>query len=554
MKNAVEKVAVDVLVYGGTAAGVSAALAAARAGRRTVLVERGDHLGGMVASGLGLIDVLRPHAVSGIALEFKDKVLDHYTQTYGKNSDQLRLTYGGVWPEPHVAEMLFDRMCDDQPNLSVLRRYELQRVDKRANTVIGSEYLDRDTNETRHITHRVAIDGTYEGDFAAAAGVAYRLGREGRQEYGERFAGEIYMDWRPHHGELHPASTGEPSEYMQAYCFRSTMCTDPGKRIPIEKPDSYQEFYPMYRDLLEDMHTGRVKFLREIVWLNPLSNMKATVNGHIEALTSMDVAEVHLKWSDGDWDTRQEIFNFYKEYSLGLWYFLQDDPGLHIAFHEDAGCFGLPPDEYPDDGHWAWQLYVRESRRIVGEYTLTEHDSVPPDGRQRPPIPKDAVAIHEHAFDCHACRNRGSNGEVCADDGFELLEGTIWYRNRMVSMNRPSSIPYGVMVPQEVDGLLVPVAMSSSHVAYTTFRHEPIWMATGQAAGNAAAQAIDDGEGVEVRSIDVGKLQRTLVKQRHVLAWFNNLPVDDPRFEQVQLAALAEDYPEYDAEPLHTMP
>ena len=548
MNDDAEKDAVDVLVYGGTAAGVSAALAAARAGRRTVLVERGDHLGGMVASGLGLVDVLRPHAISGIALEFKNKVIDHYTQVYGKGSDQLRLCYGGVWPEPHVAEMLFDQMCDAQPNLLVLRRCELQRVVKRDNTVIGSQYLVRDTNETRQITHRVAIDGTYEGDFAAAAGVAYRLGREGRQEYGEQFAGEIYMDWRPHHGELHPASTGEPSESTQAYCFRSTMCVDPNKRIAIEKPDSYQQFYPMYQDLLEDMHSGRVKFLREIIWLNPLSNMKATVNGHLEALTSMDMAEVHLKWSEGDWDTRREIFNFYKEYSLGLWYFLQYDPRVHIAFHEDAGCFGLPPDEYPHDGHWAWQLYVRESRRIVGQYTLTEHDSVPPAGRQRAPIPKDAVAIYEHAFDCHPCRNRGGDGEVRTDDGFQLLEGTIWYRNRMGSINRPSSIPYGVMVPQEVDGLLVPVAMSSSHVAYTAFRHEPIWMATGQAAGNAAAQAI--GEGTAVRSIDVGKLQHTLVKQRQVLAWFNNLPVDDPRFEQVQLAALAEDYPEYDAEPL----
>ena len=204
----------DVVVYGATAAGIAAALAAARAGKRTVLVERGDHLGGMVSSGLGLIDVLRPHAVSGIALEFKNKVIEYYTQTYGKNSDQLRLCYGGVWPEPHVAERLFDQMCDDQPNLSVLRRHELQQVEKRENIVTGSQYLDRDTKQTRHIAHTVAIDGTYEGDFAAAAGVAYRLGREGRQEYGERFAGEIYMDWRPHHGELHPASTGEPSHYI----------------------------------------------------------------------------------------------------------------------------------------------------------------------------------------------------------------------------------------------------------------------------------------------------------------------------------------------------
>ena len=541
----------DVVVYGGTAAGVVAALAAARAGRRTWLIERGDHLGGMVASGLGMIDVLRPHAVSGIALEYKNRVIEFYSQTYGEHSEQLRLCYGGLWPEPHVAEMLFDQMVGDEPNLTVRRRHELRRVDKDGDTVVASHYLDRETRQARCVEHKVAIDCTYEGDLAAAAGAAYRLGREGREEYDEHFAGEIFMDWRPHHGALHPASTGEASEHIQAYCFRTTMCVDPDKRINIEKPDSYGQFQPMYRDLLGDMNMGRVKFLREIIWLNPLANMKSTANGHLEALTSTDLAEVHLEWSEGSWDTRMDIFNFYRDYTLGLWYFLQHDPDVHLTFHGDAGCFGLPPDEYQGDDHWPWQLYVRESRRIVGQYTLTEHDSVPPQGRQRASIPNDAVAIYEHAFDCHACRNRGGDGEVRADDGFQLLEGTIWYRNRMRSINTPSSIPYRIMVPEKIDGLLVPVAMSASHVAYTSFRMEAIWMAAAQAAGLAAARAIDDA--VPVGRVDVGKLQDTLVQQRQALAWFHNLPVEDTQFPQLQLAAIAQDYSSYDVKPLQAM-
>lgn len=540
----------QVLVYGATGGGVVAALAAARQGMKTVLVERGRHIGGMVSSGLALIDILRKNAVGGIFQEILAEIRRRYADTHGPDSEALRLTYGGLWPEPHVAQGVLDDMVRAQANLTVLTGHELIEAVLRGDEVIGSIYRDRCSSGQVRFEHAVAIDCTYEADLAAAAGVACRVGRESRQEYGEQFAGHIFYDWRYNQQRVLPQSTGEASPYVQAYCFRATVTDDERKRVPFERPECYSDFLPLYRHILKDISSGRSRRFHDVIYLVRLPNHKYDSNGNIEALSGLNLAEYNREWPDGTWETRDRLWRLYRDYTHGLWHFLQNDPGVSWIVREEARCFGLCADEYPEDGHFPWQLYVREGRRIVGEYTMTEHDSILEPGRGRTRTPPDAIAICEHNFDCHPCRNRGGDGVALADDGFEIIEGTMWFRNKMKSLNRPTSIPYRAILPQKVDGLLVPVGLSATHVAFMALRMEPVWMATSQAAATAASLAIRSG--VSLRRVDMARLQRTLIEQGQPVVYFDDLELDAPDFQEVQLAALATPGDSYDVEVLRT--
>ena len=535
----------EVLVYGGTVAGITAALAAARSGRKTILIERSNHFGGMVASGLGLVDSLRENAFGGIHTEFLSEIRNFYEAQYGPDSDQYNLTLGGRFMEPSTSEKILDEMIAVEANLQAFKQLELIEVIKEDNIVISSRYQDRVNKNTILIQHKASIDGTYEGDFAAAAGVNYRVGREGQKEFDEKYAGIIYHDWRQNHQELYPLSTGEPSELIQAFCFRLTLTDDPRKRVSIVKPDSYNDYYPIYKGILTDFQTGRARCLAEILWLNPLSNRKYCVNGHIEALTSIDLATFCSDWPDGNWETRDKLYKQYKDYTLGLLYFLQNDPAVARVPQTEVSRFGLPADEYEDNEHFPWQLYVRQGRRIQGGYTMTEHDSIPPDGRVRPHIHKDTIGICEHSFDSHACRNRDDEGAIVeTSDGFQLLEGTIWFRNRLKSPNRPATIPYQAIVPEKIDGLLVTASLSSTNVAFSALRMEPVWMAIGQAAGYAASMSVVKDS--DLRNINVQELQTTLIQQGQVLVYFDKLAIDNPNFSQIQFQAIADNHPDYD--------
>ena len=537
-----------VVVYGGTAAGVAAALAAARSGSETVLIERGDHIGGMVASGLGLIDSLRNSAFGGIVYEFLTRVRAHYADTDGPDSPPYRLTYDGLLMEPRIAERALDEMVQAQPRLTVLKRHQLVSAEKDESRLVASTYKNRDTGEDVRYEHAVAIDGTYEGDLAAAAGAAFRVHREGRKEFGERFAGEIFFDPRYYKQEIHPSSTGEASPYIQANCFRVNL-SDADDRVPITKPGAYSDLCAHYRMLLQDFDRGRIRHLNEILWLNPMVNRKYLLNGHIEALTSANVAELSVEWAEGDWETRDRLFDYYRSYTLGLLYFLQNDPQMPLVPKSDVNRFGLPADEYPNEGHFPWQLYVRVGRRLIGEYQISEHDAVPPEGRERPAIHRDTIAIFEHGFDAHPCRDRRKPGSmIITDDGFELLEGVIYFKSKYKAINKPSSIPYRAIVPEKVDGLLVPVALSATSVAFSSIRMEPVWMAAAEAAGRAASQAINDN--VEVRKVDVRRLQNNLLDAGQVLVYFPQLDFKHPDFKAIQLQAVEQDHPDFDLKSL----
>ncbi|MEI6972579.1 MAG: FAD-dependent oxidoreductase [bacterium] len=536
----------DVLVYGGTVAGVAAALAAARMGCRTVLLERGRHFGGMTASGLGSIDTTRTNAFGGIFNEFLELVRRHYIERYGPDSEQYRLTYGGFFMEPHVAGNVLNEMLAAQSGLTCMRGWELERALVDEHRLQGAGFRERSSGRQLMIRAQVCVDATYEGDLAARAGVDYRVGREGRSEYGEQYAGVIYYDWRYTRRCLHPASTGEASPNIQANCFRVTLTDDPAKRIPFSRPENYADFLPLYRTLAGDCAAGRVRFLSEVLWLNRLANRKYCVNGQIEALTSLDLAGPARRWPEATCEERDRLYQLYVGYTQGLFYYLQNDPAVPRIMREEASCFGLPPDEYPDNNHFPWQLYVRQGRRIKGAYLLTESDSVPLPGQVRPAIHRDAIGIYEHSFDSHACCDRLEPGAVVrADDGFELIEGVIWFRsrNQQFSPNRPATIPYRAILPERLDGLLVPSALSATNVAFSSIRMEPAWMATGHAAGVAAALAVRAG--VPPRQVPIGPLQAELVAQRQVLVYFDDLRLDDPEFAAIQLHAVTHGAPTF---------
>ena len=534
----------DVLVCGATPGGIAAAVAAARQGLRVVLAERGEHIGGVAAAGLHMIDILRKDAIGGVFREHIGETRRTYVEQYGPDSEQYRLTFGGYWAEPHVAGPLLRGLVDREAGITLLIRHALSRVLIDGRRVTGCEFTDRDSGEPCEIAAPVTIDATYEADVAAGAGVGYRVDREGRAEFGERFAGEVYYDWRHNRQHFLPETTGEPSPHIQAACFRLTLATDPVRRRAFVKPDSYSDFQPLYRGLLSDFETGRCRRLHETIYFTPHPNGKHSANGHIEAVTSMNLAEYIRGWPDGDWEARDRLYRLYRDYTEGLWWFLQHDPAVPWLVREEALCYGLATDEYPQNDHFPPQLYIRQARRIVGVHTFTEHDAVPSGDRERPGIHPDTIAVCDHNFDCHPCRNRGGDGTVRAEDGFELVEGVMWFRNKLKSYNRVTTVPYRCMVPEQVDGLLVPVGLSASHVGFTALRMEPLWMATGQAAGVAAAHAVADG--VLPRNVDVRRLQDALLEQRQVLVYFEGLKPEDPAFEEIQRTAIGEDCPTYD--------
>ena len=535
----------DVLVYGATAGGIAAAVAAARMGCRVMLVERGEHIGGVATAGLHMIDILRKNATGGICREHVADVRRYYAETHGPDSEANRLTFGGYWAEPHAARLLIHNMLEGEEGITLRTRHVLTQALMEDGCVNGCSFENRDTGQPLRVEARVTIDATYEVDVAAAAGVGYRIGREARSEYEERFAGKVYYDWRYNRQDFLSESTGEASPFIQAACFRLTLSTDPARRRMFVKPDSYRDFLPLYKGLLGDFESGRARRLHEVIYFTAHPNGKLTGNGHIEAVTSLNLAEYICDWPDGDWAVRDGLYRLYRDYTEGLWWFLQHDPAVPWLVREEALCYGLATDEYPENDHFPPQLYIRQARRIVGRHTFTEHDAVPTGDRIRPHIHPDAIAVCDHNFDCHPCRNRGGDGTVRAEDGFELVEGVMWFRNKLKSYNRVTTVPYRCIVPEAVDGLLVPVGLSASHVGFTALRMEPLWMATGQAAGVAAAQAI--AANTAPANIDVPALQNALLNQGQTLVYFDDLEPDDPDFKSVQRAAVDGDCPVYDA-------
>lgn len=568
----------DVVVVGATPGGICASIAAARQGMSVLLLERSAHAGGLPANGLGATDITTRGATAGLFLEFVRRNRQYYLEQYGPGSPQLADCSDGYHFEPSVAEKTFlDMLGEHKDRITVLynRQFDSDpaNVQESGFNITSIRVLNRETG--RHETYRagVFVDATYEGDLAAAAGVPYRLGRESRAEFGEPCAGRIYRHWgvqfnkgtkscfNGYEGYESEGTTYQGDNAVQAYNYRLCLTTDKSAMIPISKPSGYRR--DEYASLVEDVWTGRNTGIEsasmteadyeanmaalkaggrttipgdpwgmaKVTNMVKLPNGKADANNQHMAFISTDLPEENWPWPTASWEWRDRFAERLKEYTLGLLWFVQNDKELPRQFREECRRWGLSSTEYTDNGGFPRQVYVREGRRMEGTYFFTANDAIAVSEGQRPPVHRESITSSHYALDSHACHKR--------EAGRVHLDGFFGYESV------PYTIPFGVMVPKTVGNLLFPVPVSGSHVGFSTMRMEPCWMALGQAAGIAAAQAVRTG--LPVQKLNVGLLQDELLASGASLIYFRDVAPESPDFVMVQKLALAGYIPGWEA-------
>lgn len=511
--------ATDVVVYGGTPGGLASAIAAARLGSRVIVVEPNQHIGGMTTSGLGKSDIENRAMIGGLFLEFVAGQLRHYRDTYGPDHENIKLCRDGYYAEPSVSETVFEAMLGAEgERITVLKGYRLAAAHTSNDTLKSITIQRKKDGSTRRLHAKVFIDATYEGDLYAAAGAEYRIGRESRDEFNEPHAGVVYFDYQEK--KFLPGTTGEASTDLPAFTYRLCLTKDLQNSHRLSQPPPGYD-RSVYLGYFDDLKAGRLagpKVLKPGRGYNPLHfgtlvralsvtdipNNKTDVNMNPRPL-GFPFTEENRGYIEGDEATRDKIRERIRNLTLGLIWFLQNDSEVPAEHRKLANELHFPQDEFTDDGeHFPFQLYVREGRRLVGEITLTEHH-ITGKGEAITHHP-DTIAIGEFPIDSFPCRKRQPGDTI-------VLEG---YLGMLDHITRPYEIPYRVMIPKKVDGLIVPVAASTTHVAFSSIRMEPTWMALGQAAGTAAHLAIQ--EQAQPRHVSIETLQSTLRKNGQVLS------------------------------------
>jgi uncharacterized Zn ribbon protein len=497
----------DVVVYGGTAGGVIAAVAAAREGLRTALIEPTGHVGGMVSGGLGYTDVGKKEVIGGYAYEFYYRVGQHYGMGgFGNEVSWLH--------EPHVAEDIFRQMLTGA-GVTLIENARLK--EKNGVTKQGTRITAIQTENGDTFLARVFIDSSYEGDLMAQSGVTWTYGRESSAQYGETLAG--VRDKTPFHqflvdvsakdaagkllpeiGAAVPSSPGAADKAVQSYNFRMCFSAAPD-RIVFAKPAGYD---PQRYGLLSRLIDARTKAEGHVPALGTLMKIDRLPNGTTDINNNGAFSTDYI---GGSWDypnasyaKREEIWQAHKNYQAGLFYFLANDAGVPAAVRAEMNSWGLCAAEFADTDHWPRQLYIREDRRMVGEYAMVQQDL------QTNLTKPDPIGMGSYNSDSH-------NVERIVSDGFVRNEGDM-----QVAV-KPYQIPYRVMLPKraEAENLLVPVAFSASHVAYSSVRMEPQYMILGQAAGVAAKMAIEGNTAVQ--GIDTAALTAKLRTQGAVMEY-----------------------------------
>ena len=448
-----------------------------------------QHPGGMLASGLCDMDTGGwGNLFGGFMTEYGQSVRLEYQRILGPAGKQ---GFGGS--EPCVVEKVFEDLLTGQSErLHFFRKHHLLDAQVKDGRISGVTLLSP-KGENIRVTARTFIDATYEGDLAAAAKVPYRVGREARDEYGESKAGIHYMN--THTGEeIVTPYSGDASPAIQSYCARSVFTDDPEHLVPIEKPKTYDQHLQDYLPLLLDFEQGKIKN-----WGRGehLPRRKFEENGRIDWQTSINCPGVNWVWPEANRFHREQLAQFHVDHVAGLLWFLQHHPGVPDQISKQMRTIGLHDGEFIDNGHWPWQIYVRQGRRIEGRAIVTQHNFTPDPKTGQTPRVEHPVALGTFAFDIHPCQDRRF-----AVDGF--MEGVLWYGGRLKhdKPTRPGQIPYAAMLPKRLDNLLVPVGLSSTHIGMAVVRMEPVWMTTGQVAGLAAAVALQ-------KQTDVAKLDPT---------------------------------------------
>jgi hypothetical protein len=527
----------DIVIYGGTAAAVTAAVQAKRMGKTVVIVSPDKHLGGLSSGGLGFTDTGNKAVIGGLAREFYHRVWLHYQkpdawawekrEQFG-NKGQGTVAMDGenrtMWIfEPHVAEAVFEDLVKEN-QIPVVRDEWLDR--KGGVKKSGARIVEIRTLSGRRYAGRMFIDATYEGDLMAAAGVSYHVGREATSVYGEKWNGvqtgvlhhrhhfgavkekisPYVIPGDPASGVLARISTQPPGEYgagdkkVQAYCFRMCLTDHPDNRMPFPKPAGYDP--QQYELLLRIFNAGWRETFQKF---DRIPNRKTDTNNH--GPFSTDNIGMNYDYQDASYERRREIIREHEQYQKGWLYFIANDPRVPKDVQEAMQKWGLAKDEFKDNGNWPHQIYVREARRMVGAYVMTEHELL-----KKRPTP-DSVGMGSYGIDSHNIQRHIVIPEGgTARDAYVQNEGDIG-----VSTNGPYQIAYGSLVPKkgQADNLLVPVCVSSSHIAFGSIRMEPVFMILGQSAATAAAMAIDGQTAVQ--DVPYAKLRERLLKDGQVL-------------------------------------
>jgi hypothetical protein len=520
----------DLVVYGGTSAGVVAAVQATRMGKSVIIVSPDKHLGGLSSGGLGFTDTGNKAVIGGLSREFYHRIWKHYDDRSAWNW-QKREEYGNkgqgtpaidgaqrtMWIfEPHVAEKVFEDLVREH-KIPVHRNEWLNRatgVRKQGARIAAITTLSGKTYRGR-----MFVDATYEGDLMAAAGVDYHVGRESASAYGEKWNGvQTGVLHHRHHFGVLPAkispyvrpgdpssgvlpriSTEPPGEYgqgdkkIQAYCYRYCVTDHPDNRRPFPKPDGYDP--AQYELLLRIYEAGWRETFQKF---DAIPNRKTDSNNH--GPFSTDNIGFNYDYPEASYERRREILKEHERYQKGWLYFIANDPRVPADVRQEMRRWGLPKDEFKDNGGWPHQIYVREARRMIGTFVMTEHELM-----KRRATP-DSVGMGSYGIDSHNIQR------YITPDGSVQNEGDIG-----VGLPGPYEIAYGALVPKrgQADNLLVPVCVSSTHIAFGSIRMEPVFMILGHSAATAAVMAIDAG--ISVQDVPYARLRERLLADGQIL-------------------------------------
>jgi hypothetical protein len=516
----------DVVIYGGTSGGVAAAVQASRMGKSVVVIEPGKHVGGLTSGGLGATDIGNKAAIGGISREFYRRIAQHYakpeswrqeTQSQYRSSRQR----GGeeeMWTfEPHVAEKVFrDMLAEAKVPVVYQARLDLDGGVKKQDGRIELIRME----DGRTFAGKMFIDASYEGDLMAKAGVSYHVGREPNSQYGETLNGvqpnrkyhQFHVPVDPYRTPGDPASgllpgihggdpgqQGQGDKRVQAYNFRMCLTDVKENQAPFPKPAGYDPL--RYELALRTIEAGQWDGLGAP---SMMPNRKTDTNN--TGAFSSDNIGMNYEYPDGDYATRERIFQDHVTYQQGWCWFLANDPRVPEKIREAVSRWGLAKDEFTDHGNWPHQLYVREARRMIGDYVMTQHNC---QGRE---IAPDAVGLAAYTMDSHHVQRY-------VQDGKAINEGDV-----QVGGFSPYPIAYRAIVPKAAEcvNLLAPVCLSATHISYGSIRMEPVFMVLGQSAATAACQAID--QQTDIQRIDMARLRERLLADKQVLEWTGPRP------------------------------
>ncbi|OYU66853.1 MAG: xanthan lyase [Cytophagaceae bacterium BCCC1] len=513
----------DVIIYGGTSAAITAAVQVKKMGKSVIIVSPDSHLGGLSSGGLGFTDTGNKEVIGGLSREFYQRLYAHYQdpeawnwqkkEDYGNKGQGTPAIDGAnrtMWIfEPHAAEKVFEDFVKEY-KLAVFRN---EWLDRSSNGIIKTNGSIRSIKTLSGNVYKgkMFIDATYEGDLMALAGVSYHVGREANSFYNEKWNGvQAGIFHHGHHfkSKISPykivgdtssgllpeisseklGSNGTGDNKIQAYCFRMCLSNHPENRISFPKPVGYDA--ARYELVARVFDAGWRELFDKY---DAIPNRKTDTNNH--GPFSTDYIGKNYDYPEASYERRQQIIKEHELYQKGLLYFLQNDPSVPADVHEQMQKWGLPKDEFKDNGNWPHQLYIREARRMIGDIVMTEADAL---GKTVVPKP---IGMGSYTLDSHNIQR------YVTEDGYVQNEGDIG-----VHPDKPYSIAYGSILPKESEcnNLIVPVCVSSSHIAYGSIRMEPVFMILGQSAATAAVLSIE--KKIVPQRLSYADLEATLIK------------------------------------------